>query len=105
MIMRSIIGKLRGLHREEGGQAIIFAALVFVVLVCFVALVVDVGEAVSWRIQMQSAVDAAALACGTTQARGLNMLQMMNDVHWGLRAANYATCLALAASDWCGWIP
>ena len=103
--MFRIIGKLRGLHRDDDGQAIIFAALVFVVLVCFAAMVVDVGEVVTWRIRMQNAVDAAALACGTWQARGLNMLQVLNDAHWGIRAANYATCIALGASDWCGWIP
>ena len=78
----------------------LFTALIVLVLVCFAALVVDVGQVVIWRVRMQNAVDAAALAAGTWQARGLNQLQMLNDTHWTLRAGQAATSWFLMSTDW-----
>jgi len=51
-----------GIENREQGQALIQVALTLVVLLLFVALAIDVGNAYSKRRLMQNAADAAALA-------------------------------------------
>ncbi|HJP40908.1 MAG TPA: VWA domain-containing protein [Dehalococcoidia bacterium] len=52
----------RQVARDESGQTLVMFALSSVALIGFVAMSVDVGRLVWARTQMQSAVDAAALA-------------------------------------------
>ena len=52
----------RQVARDECGQTLVMFALSSVALIGFVAMSVDVGRLVWARTQMQSAVDAAALA-------------------------------------------
>ena len=48
--------------REESGQALVLTALSMVVLICFLALAIDVGQLYYTKRQLQAAADAAALA-------------------------------------------
>jgi len=70
--------RIHNLRKDNGGQAAVFAALMLLVLVMFIMLVVDVGQLVSWRIRMQNATDSAAMAGAVWQARGLNVIAMLN---------------------------
>lgn len=93
------IEKIARMKDEEGAQALIFTALVIFVLVAFFLVTIDIGQTVYWRIRMQNAVDAAALAAGLWQSRGLNLTQQLNNTHWNVNAmATYAIwgCIALA---------
>lgn len=72
--------QIHKLRKDNGGQAAVFAALILLVLVMFVMLVVDVGQLVTWRIRMQNAADSAAMAGAVWQARGLNVIAILNIV-------------------------
>src|SRR5258708_36778243 len=80
--------RARTAHGEESGQTIVLVALLFVVLLAFAALSLDVGRFYAERRYLQNAVDSAALACaraysqgGTAQSAwtaGDNILQKFN---------------------------
>ncbi len=63
---------------DRGGQATIFAALVLFVLVCVLALTLDVGSLVHRRITLQNAADASALSGAAWEAKGLNLIASLN---------------------------
>src|SRR5438105_975851 len=75
-------------HADDGGPTILLVALLFVVLLAFAALSLDVGRFYAERRYLQNAVDSAALACarayttgGTAQTAwnaGDNILQKFN---------------------------
>ena len=50
-------------HADEGGQTVVLVALLFVVLLGFSALSLDVGRFYAERRYLQNAADSAALAC------------------------------------------
>jgi len=57
-------------HADEGGQTIVLVALLFVMLMGFAALSLDVGRFYAERRYLQNAVDSAALACARTYSQG-----------------------------------
>ena len=57
-------------HAEEGGQTIVLVALLFVVLLGFAALSLDVGRFYAERRYLQNAVDSASLACARAYSQG-----------------------------------
>lgn len=77
-MMHFITNRLRSAHDEEGGQTMIFIAIVLFALVCFFALVVNVGHRVTSKVEMQNAADAAAMSGGIWNARGLNTISVLN---------------------------
>jgi hypothetical protein len=70
--------QIQRLGRDEGGQSIVFVALILIVLVCFLAVTINVGSQVSRKIQLQNAADAAVLSGATWEARGLNLIAELN---------------------------
>ncbi|MGH2491045.1 MAG: pilus assembly protein TadG-related protein, partial [Candidatus Limnocylindria bacterium] len=56
--------------RQDSGQTVVLVALMFTVLMGFAALSIDVGRFYSERRFLQTAVDAAALACAYKYAQG-----------------------------------
>lgn len=71
--MNSILARLRRGVRDESGQALVIGVISMFAVLPFVALAIDVGQFRYQQQQMQSAVDAAALAgaievssCGLT---------------------------------------
>lgn len=69
---------LERFHRDEDGQALVFVAITLVTLVFFVALVVNVGHVVTWRVRVQNSVDAAAYSGASVQANSLAILAALN---------------------------
>ncbi len=70
--------QIQRLGKDEGGQSIVFVALILIVLVCFLAVTINVGSQVSQKIQLQNAADAAVLSGATWEARGLNLIAELN---------------------------
>src|SRR5216117_3228813 len=62
--------RVRAAHTDEGGQTIVLVALLFVVLLGFAALSLDVGRFYAERRYLQNAVDSAALACARAYGHG-----------------------------------
>ena len=67
-------------HRDEKGQTMAFIAVIALVLVFLWAMVVNIGTLERERIRMQNAVDAAALSAAVWQARGYNILGMVQNL-------------------------
>ena len=57
-------------HADDGGQTIVLVALLFVLLLGFAALSLDVGRFYGERRYLQNAVDSAALACARAYSQG-----------------------------------
>jgi len=79
---RSAFGRTRAavgrLHRCERGQAIYVVALFFFLLAGLLFLIVNSGEKLNHKVEMQSAADSAAATGAAWFARGLNVISMCN---------------------------
>lgn len=69
---------VRTAHADEGGQTIVLVALLFVLLMGFAALSLDVGRFYAERRYLQNAVDSAALACAQKYSQGGNVHNAWN---------------------------
>ena len=58
------------MRRDEKGLAIVLVAMMMTIIMCFAALVLDIGNASQEKRQAQNAADAAALAGGEDIAHG-----------------------------------
>jgi hypothetical protein len=67
-------------RRGERGQSTAFVVTLLMVLVFFVSMVVNVGQAVNRRIALQIVADAGAFTGGTRMAEGLNYIAFANGV-------------------------
>ena len=76
--MKLIYKRLKSGHDDQGGQTLIFIAIVMFALVCFFALVINVGDRVTAKVEMQNSADAAVMAGGIWNARGMNMISILN---------------------------
>ena len=76
--MRRFTETLRRMHEGRDGQALIFVALILFVCICFLAFTINVGHRVSVKIEMQNAADAATMSGALWEARGLNMISILN---------------------------
>lgn len=61
-VKESMVDLLKKLRKEEDGQSLVMVALLFVVLLSFSALVIDVGMLYVAKAELQNAADAGALA-------------------------------------------
>ena len=77
-MIRLISKRLQSGHEDQGGQTLIFIAIVMFALVAFFALVVNVGDRVTAKVELQNAADAAVMAGGIWNARGMNMISILN---------------------------
>ena len=77
-MIRLIYKRLQSGHDDQGGQTIIFIAIVLFALICFFALVVNVGHRVTAKVETQNAADAAVLTGAIWNARGLNIISVLN---------------------------
>lgn len=71
-------GWARRLGRDQRGQTTVFLALSMMVLVMFLAFMVNVGQLVHDRILTQIVADSCALSGATVQAVGLNEVADLN---------------------------
>ena len=65
-------------HRSESGQAIYVVVLFFFLLAGLLFLVLNGGEKLNHKVQMQNAADAATATGAAWYARGLNVVSMCN---------------------------
>ena len=91
-----IAKRQRHLARNEGGQVLFFFAIIAMILVFFTATISDYGMTVTQKIKTQTAVDSAALAAGAWVARGGNIQQMINGIHWDM---NYSLAQIITLSS------
>ena len=71
-------GRLLRSIKNAGGQVLILMALLMTTLIIFFGMVVNIGHLVQAKINLQNAVDLAAMAGSSWQARYLNHLALIN---------------------------
>ena len=67
------------LRRDENGQTMVFGAISLFILVSFTAMVFNVGQVVSHRVEIQNAADAAARSGALAEANLLSTVAFLND--------------------------
>lgn len=73
-----ILMRMRGLHKDEGGQSIVFVALTLLFVVLFVFMVINTGDVTTKKMRAVSAADSVAVSGATWMARGYNTTAMIN---------------------------
>jgi hypothetical protein len=76
--------RLGGFHRDDRGQMTLLAAMMSFLVAIFVAVGVYTNIAIHRRITVQNAVDSAAEAAALWQARGCNLVQGLNNLHYDI---------------------
>ena len=76
--LRTVHDRLNDVHEDEGGQSIVYIALILFLLACFTFMVINSGALLHDKMQVQSAADAAVLSGSTWIARAMNLNSMMN---------------------------
>ena len=100
------------IRRDERGQVIVPAGVMAFFLFLMLVYAVNMGGMIQRRIQAQNAVDSGAMAAALWQARGVNTIQMLNNLHYNanrglgyLTGVLYGSCIATVAFDLCTWSP
>ena len=76
-MIRIFTRQIERLHSEEG-QALVFVALMGLVIFLFFAMTMNVAELVNTKIKNQNVADAAAISAAVWQARTLNLVSAVN---------------------------
>jgi hypothetical protein len=76
---------------SEEGQALVFVALVGLVIFLFFSMAMNVAELVNVKIKNQNVADAAALSAAVWQARALNLIAASNRIMLELWVVALAT--------------
>lgn len=74
--------RLRALRDDERGNVLVVSGMMAFLAAVFAVISVDTSEAIYNRIISQNAVDSAADAAALWQARGCNLLQQLNNIHY-----------------------
>jgi hypothetical protein len=85
----------KGLHQDEEGAALVFAAITLFSLALATFLVFQVGLVSTDRMQVQSAADAAAYSGAQVEANAINSIGQIND---GMSYVHYTTLRHLVDS-------
>ncbi len=80
-MIRIFTRQIERLHSEEG-QALVFVALMGLVIFLFLAMTLNVAELVNTKIKNQNVADAAAISAAVWQARTLNLVSAVNRSSW-----------------------
>jgi len=67
------------LVRDESGQTMVFGAIALFILIGFTAMVFNVGQVVTHRIEIQNAADAGARSGALTEANMVSTVAFLND--------------------------
>ena len=81
------------LARDQKGQTTVFVALSMMVMVCFLAFMVNLGQMVHDRILTQEVADMIALSAANVQAAGLNEIADLNFAYRQLETDLYLNLL------------
>ncbi len=76
-MIRIFTRQIERLHSEDG-QALVFVALMGLVIFLFLAMTMNVAELVNTKIKNQNVADATALSAAVWQARALNLVAASN---------------------------
>jgi len=79
--------RIRQLRGDDSGQVLLLSAVMVFVVAIMGVIAMDSNMAVYNRIVAQNATDAAADAAALWQARGCNLLQHLNNLHYGVDIA------------------
>ena len=74
--------KIKTILLNARGQMTIFFATTILALITFIAFIINIGIFVKAKINLQNAVDAAAFAGASVQARQLSNISYLN---WEMR--------------------
>jgi hypothetical protein len=75
---RRAAGAVARFHAHQGGQAIYLVVMYMFLLLGLLLLVINSGEKVNHKVEMQGAADSAAATGAAWYARGLNVISMCN---------------------------
>lgn len=93
-----LAGKFASLRSDERGSVMLLAAMMVFVATIFAVIAFDTNQAIYNRIIAQNAVDSAADSAALWQARGCNLVQLLNNLHYDVDiAAAVAESVAAAA--------
>jgi hypothetical protein len=82
-------------RRGDDGQVMLAFALSLMLIVSSIGAVVNIGEIVKTKAYSQTAVDASAVGAAVWMARGSNLLQMINALHWDINGFAGTICAPL----------
>lgn len=103
--MRRRDASLRARARGQRGQSTTMVIVMLWVLILFVALVANVGQAVNRRIALQVVADSGAYTGATKMAEGMNYMAHANGViqdFWGMATWAWAANMVLPPGGTCG---
>ena len=80
-------GRARGFRRDDRAQVLVLTAIMAFVTTIMALYTTNASIMIFDRVVAQNAVDAAADSFAAYQARGLNLTQHLNDVHYGVNVA------------------
>jgi hypothetical protein len=97
--------KVRQLRGDESGSVLLLSGMMAFVMAIMVLYSMDTSQVIYNRITAQNAADSAAETASLWQARGLNVIQQLNDFHYlfnetlfGVEMGELATCVAADAA-------
>lgn len=93
-MIRMVTRQIEKLHSEDG-QALVFVAMVGLVIFLFFAMTMNVADLVNTKIKNQNVADATALSAAVWQARALNLISAANRNMlelWAVAIATLGTC-------------
>jgi hypothetical protein len=76
--LKALRSRACSLHDNQDGQSIVYMVMVMFLLACFTFMVINSGNLLHDKMQLQSAVDSSALSGTTWVARAMNLNSMMN---------------------------
>jgi len=100
VIIRCPFTRVRNLRSDDRGSVLLLTAMMAFLVTIFAIVSLNTSEAIHRRITAQNAADAAADAAALWQARGCNLLQYLNNLHYAIDSAlafvemtQYAACI------------
>lgn len=86
-----LVSRARSLRGDERGSLTLLAGMMVFLVTIFGIIAFDTNMAIYNRIVAQNAVDSAADSAALWQARGCNLLQQLNNLHYDV---DIAACIA-----------
>ena len=81
-LIRNMKLRVRGFSGDEEGSVLLLSGMMMFVVTIFALTTINISESYYKKIQVQVAVDAAAESAALWQARGLNLSQHVNNLHY-----------------------
>lgn len=91
-----LVARIEALRSDQRGSLTLLAGMMIFLVTIFGVIAFDTNMAIYDRIVAQNAVDAAADSAALWQARGCNLQQKLNDLHWKVDTAG---CIAESLAE------